>query len=58
MIKEAEAENAAVHAAYGSALHARTANMEAEREATFELQRLQRVGPQVEIAVPQSPNTI
>ncbi len=56
--KEAEARNQAVHAEYGSALQMRTANHEALREATFELQRLKRVGPQVEVAVPQSPNTI
>jgi hypothetical protein len=57
-LKEAEAENAAVHADRGRALAERQMNEEARREATFDLQRLQRVGPLVEIAVPQSPNAI
>lgn len=29
-----------------------------QREATFELQRLQRFGPQVEVTMPQSPNRL
>ncbi len=57
-LKEAEAENAAVHADRGRALAERQMNGEALHAATLEVQRLQRLGPQVEIAVPQSPNMI
>ena len=57
-LTEAEADNAAVHSTYGSALQSCAANEEAAREAGFELQRLQRVGPRVGIAMPQSPNTL
>lgn len=57
-LKEAEAENAAVHASASTARALSQMNMEAAREAGFELQRLKRLGPQVEVALPQSPNAL
>jgi chromosome segregation ATPase len=57
-LREAQAENDAVHAAYGTALQTRSGNEEAERQTSFDLARLQRLGPQVQEGLPQSPNTI
>ncbi len=57
-LRQAQAENDAVHADRGRALAESQMNEEARQAATLELQRLQRVGPQVEVTVPQSPNTL
>jgi chromosome segregation ATPase len=55
---KAQAENKAIHDEYGSALAERSMVENAKRDAELELARLERVGPEVAVTVPQSPNAL